>query len=415
MEHILLIEDNLPDVVLIQSYLREAPFLHRLYKAKSLQEGLDTIRHHPIDIVLLDLALDDTAGFNTLRMFLQEVPALPVLVLTGTSNEVLGMQIIHAGAQDYLVKGNFDGKQLLRAIRHSTKRFAAQTELHQKLSDTQRREKRYEHLHRLVKLGYWEMDLLDNSMHWSNELYELLGYHPRSFEPRLSDYLRTVHPEDRDVVKDFFQATMHQSKPLQIEHRAVINNQKMHHYCLQAQVVAEERSDRLILIGSLQDITHWKSDIYTSASDKKLSGAPMAKNGKSSEVDSTTTNGTRLSIQMLIVEHQTIVQIALKRMLQTGLPHISMDFAADVPDGIQKLTEKDYDLVLVDVQLPTTEPAKIVSALKETKNVALLAMASEFSKQDKTDLHRLGVGAFLTKPLQREALLESVQVLLKSA
>lgn len=204
MEHILLIEDNLSDIELIQSYLRDASLTHRLHKTKSLQEGLEIIRYNPIDIVLLDLALDDSAGFNTLRMFLHEVPNVPVIILTGTSSEVLGMQLVRAGAQDFLVKGNFDSKQLTRAIRHSTKRFKAQVALREELWKTQRQVKQYQLLHELVNLGSWELDLLDNTMQWSKEMYQIMGYHPNSFEPKLSDYLRIVHRDDQERVRLFF-------------------------------------------------------------------------------------------------------------------------------------------------------------------------------------------------------------------
>lgn len=633
MEHILLIEDNPADIALIQSYLRDASFTHRLHKAKSLQEGLDLIRHNVIDIILLDLALDDTAGFHTLRMLLQDVADIPVIVLTGTSNELLGMQIVRAGAQDYLVKGNFDGKQLTRAIRHSMKRFKAQVELRKELWEAQRRDKRYQLLHHLLQLGSWEMDLLNNNMKWNAETYQLLGYHPNSFEPKLADYLHIVHLEDRENIKNFFQEAIRQGKPMQIEHRAVINNRIVKYLSLKAQVISEERNDKIILVGTLQDITemrmttngnapevssnskrtlsedqiklaynlrqltdkmlqllktlesggilkqkehlvhakeiaahqleliyqqiniavinsgnlpvrkelvqlstwknriaamieakilhlnvmpilHWEHtlpekvivdehllslllfnliqggfciqeekeslrmslgirynvekeaflQLTLQASQYPLSISrrkecitivkellqnndttqPQSDNGthhhlvalakilQALRADFTVTPEQSIEISipletcekeegianrpinMLIVEHQTIVQIALKRILQAGMPHISMDFAEDVPSGIQKLSDKDYDLVLVDLQLPNTEPSEVVTAFKETKEIVLIALATEFSKQDKNTLRSLGVEAFVTKPPQREVLLQVIQNLMQA-
>ncbi|MFN7120134.1 MAG: response regulator [Saprospiraceae bacterium] len=259
MEEILLIEDNPADIFLIQSYLRDSSFTHRLHKAKSLHEGLEIIQHNNINIVLLDLALDDTAGFNTLRMFQQEVPTIPVIVLTGTNSELLGMQVVRAGAQDYLIKGNFDSKQLIRAIRHSILRFKAQVELREQFFAARQRDKQFQILHNLVKLGTWELDLLDNRMTWSNEMYQLLGYASSSFEPKLSDYLRIVHWEDQDKVKSFFQDAMRHSKLLQMEHRATVDQRSVRHFLLKAQVIATESSDKVILLGALQDITEFRT------------------------------------------------------------------------------------------------------------------------------------------------------------
>lgn len=123
-------------------------------------------------------------------------------------------------------------------------------------------------------------------------------------------------------------------------------------------------------------------------------------------------NLSKRDFKMLIVEHQTIVQIALKRILQAGLPHISLDFAEDLSKGVQFLSEKEYDLVLADIQLPASEPAQVISALKETKDVVLMALASNFSKEEKNSLRNLGVNGFAIKPPQREALLQSVRNLL---
>ncbi len=255
MEHILLIEDNLPDAELIKTFLEDASFPFRLYKAKSLQEGLDIIRYSAIDIVLLDLGLDDTTGLPTLNLFFEEVPNIPVIVLTGNSNEVLGMNAIRAGAQDFLVKGDFTSRQLLRTIRHSTIRFKKQCELHQENWKLKQQEKQRKHLLQTAKLGSWELDLLDSSMTWSDETYQILGAHPESLSPKLPDYLRPVYAEDKERVTTFFDNAAKTDKPFELEYRAVINNRIVKYLYLRGQVQSLDASGKILLVGSIQDIT----------------------------------------------------------------------------------------------------------------------------------------------------------------
>ncbi|MFN7119099.1 MAG: response regulator, partial [Saprospiraceae bacterium] len=116
-------------------------------------------------------------------------------------------------------------------------------------------------------------------------------------------------------------------------------------------------------------------------------------------------------LKILIVEHQTIVQIALKRILQGEFSQVSLDFADDLAKGIAYLTENEYDLALVDLQLPGDDPFTIVSDLKSTKKFTLIALSAELSNPDEKKLRQLGVNAFLSKPPQREALLQSLQSL----
>ena len=115
--NILLIEDNPGDTQLAKIYMKDAAFKYELFVADTFFEGTDIINQQEIDIVLLDLSLPDSQGFKTLNRYLETVPNIPVIVLTGVNNEIVGNQAVKAGAQDFLVKGQFDGR---KRQRHST-------------------------------------------------------------------------------------------------------------------------------------------------------------------------------------------------------------------------------------------------------------------------------------------------------
>jgi len=64
--NILLIEDNPSIIRLIQELLKDTEdFNHELINAKSLSEGLKYVKERLFDIVLLDLSLSDSSGFDT--------------------------------------------------------------------------------------------------------------------------------------------------------------------------------------------------------------------------------------------------------------------------------------------------------------------------------------------------------------
>ncbi|MEJ2038371.1 MAG: response regulator [Desulfosarcinaceae bacterium] len=119
---ILLVEDNPGDRDLILAYLEETEKACRIESAGSLHEASQSLGEHHFNIALLDLGLPDSLGLNTLRQFKSLAPEIPTIVLTGLSDEKVGIEAIRTGAQDYLVKGHVNSNLLLRSLRYAIER-----------------------------------------------------------------------------------------------------------------------------------------------------------------------------------------------------------------------------------------------------------------------------------------------------
>ncbi|MBE9180318.1 PAS domain S-box protein [Oculatella sp. LEGE 06141] len=127
---ILLIEDNLGDARLLQETLAEADIAHfNLTHVEWLSQGIKRLDQEAFDVVLLDLSLPDSQGLETFRKAQHQVTALPIIVLTGLNDEELAAMALQAGAQDYLVKGQFSGDLLARSIRYAIERKRAEEAL----------------------------------------------------------------------------------------------------------------------------------------------------------------------------------------------------------------------------------------------------------------------------------------------
>lgn len=255
---ILIIEDNPGDVDLIREYLKEASIKDEIIHASTFFDGMDAIKSNDISIVLLDLSLPDSSGFKTLSNFLEKQPQVPVIVLTGTNNEIVGNQSIKAGAQDYLVKGQFDGKQLGRSIRYAIQRFKAQ----QKLEDAAKKlyisESRYLEAQSMANFGNWSMDIVTQEMKWSDEVYRIFNFQPNSISPTYSDYMNYVHLEDKDKVEEFFVKAGKDGKTHKLEHRILVEGKTIKHVIIQAKINFDKLTDKFWLLGGVQDITERK-------------------------------------------------------------------------------------------------------------------------------------------------------------
>ncbi len=256
--NILLIEDNPGDVKLIKTFLQDSSVKHEFIHASNLFEGSEEIKTKPVDIVLLDLTLPDSAGFKTLTTFVEKFPRVPVIVLTGLNNEIVGNQAIKAGAQDFLVKGQFDGKLLGRSIRYALQRFKTQLKLEETARILEISEKRNVEAQEMAHFGNWEVDIVSNEMKWTDEIYRIFGFQPGSLNPTLSDYINYVQIEDRPKVEEFFQKAAKDGKLHTIEHRIIIDGRTIKYIALQAKVYHEELTDKILLVGAVQDITERK-------------------------------------------------------------------------------------------------------------------------------------------------------------
>jgi len=126
---ILLIEDN-PDAL---EFLREelfeaAPGKIELECAERLAKGLERLSGGDFDVVLLDISLPDSHGFDTFENVHNCASEIPIIVLTNFDNDRFAIKAVQEGAQDYLIKGSVGGESLIRSIRYAIER-------HQKLKE----------------------------------------------------------------------------------------------------------------------------------------------------------------------------------------------------------------------------------------------------------------------------------------
>jgi signal transduction histidine kinase/DNA-binding response OmpR family regulator len=127
---LLLIEDNIADARFIEILLREITYQrYDIQKSQTFREGKDLLSKEVFDLLVLDLSLPDSVGLETIQNANKVAPELPIIVLTGRSDEDFAVEVVKAGAQDYLVKGEITSTLLSRAIRYAIKRKEMEVDL----------------------------------------------------------------------------------------------------------------------------------------------------------------------------------------------------------------------------------------------------------------------------------------------
>ena len=106
------------------SHIPEKSSLHpvRNIPVASVEEGLDTLKAHSVDAILLDLNMAKSADIDTLRNLREQHPEIPVILFTEQEEEHVALTAIRNGAQDYLVKGKVQPEAISHAILQAIER-----------------------------------------------------------------------------------------------------------------------------------------------------------------------------------------------------------------------------------------------------------------------------------------------------
>ncbi len=129
---ILILDDNPIDREICRRYLtRSETHQYTLVEQNTVEGALDTVRKEHPDCILLDYHLNDGTGVEFLHELDQAggTKLYPVVMLTGTGNESIAVQVMKAGAQDYLVKDRLNAELLQRTVEAAIFKVNAERQL----------------------------------------------------------------------------------------------------------------------------------------------------------------------------------------------------------------------------------------------------------------------------------------------
>ena len=256
--NILLIDKNESDIKRISKYIKDTISKSKLFVAHAYFEGINHANTEKIDLVFINLILPDVSGFKTLSQFLADQPNIPVIVLAESNNEILGNQAIKAGAQDFMVKSELNGKIIGKAIRYAIQRHTSQQKLKDLSVSLSADQERYLEAQKMGKFGCWEMDIVSHEMYWSDEVFKLFGFQSQSFQPAMSEYINYVHTDDKDKVEEFFDATSKANGMINVEHRIITEGRNIKYISIQARLLHDTRNQKIKVVGAIQDVTERK-------------------------------------------------------------------------------------------------------------------------------------------------------------
>lgn len=116
MIHVLLLDDHAVVRAGYRQLIDAEPDMSVVAEASGSAQACEALRHHVVDVAVVDLSLKDDSGLEAVRRMRARVPGLKVLVFTMHAHSGYALQALRAGALGYLTKDS-DPARMLDAVR----------------------------------------------------------------------------------------------------------------------------------------------------------------------------------------------------------------------------------------------------------------------------------------------------------
>ena len=126
---ILIVDDDRVDRLAVKRLLQQSTFRIEVLECGDQRSAGEAIRGGPeFDCVLLDYHLPGTDGIAVLRELRNGGNPVPVVALTGHGDEEVAVELMKAGAADYLNKNSLTAERLDRSLRYALALHRAEEE-----------------------------------------------------------------------------------------------------------------------------------------------------------------------------------------------------------------------------------------------------------------------------------------------
>lgn len=113
---LLLIDDDEIDRLVFRRHLKQSSFEFDIHECTKGESGINEFQGKKFDCIFLDYQLPDTNGLEVLKKILHADPSALIVMLTGMGDEKLAVELMKAGASDYISKENLSTATLTRCV-----------------------------------------------------------------------------------------------------------------------------------------------------------------------------------------------------------------------------------------------------------------------------------------------------------
>ena len=107
------------------------------------------------------------------------------------------------------------------------------------------------------------------------------------------------------------------------------------------------------------------------------------------------------------------------RKLLSGKPEISFTLANDGSEALEALKEGDYNIILMDLQMPVMDGYEATQIIRGGElgavisKIPIIAITADAMEETRKRVLEIGMNDYMTKPVNRELLFEKINKLIQ--
>src|SRR5215203_4351976 len=263
---VLLVEDSENDAMLLLRELRRGgyqPLSQRVYTPEGMQKALRAAdaRDEPFQVVISDYYMPRFRAPDALQLLRELGYDVPFIVVSGKIGEDAAVEIMKAGANDYLTKENMS--RLCPAIERELREAEVRREREWAQKALGRSEDRFRRLVEQIPAVTYVQEPIDSDnpkaiTYMSPQYEDVLGYPAESEILDEEHWLRVLHPDDRERVLAEELRTDETGEPYRIEYRLMARDGRVVWVHDEATLLRDEEGNSLYWLGVQYDITEQK-------------------------------------------------------------------------------------------------------------------------------------------------------------
>jgi signal transduction histidine kinase/DNA-binding response OmpR family regulator len=256
---IVLIDDDEFERRTLKRSFEKADIKYLLKEFTNANEAWDDIVSDETDCLFIDYLLPDTNGLKLLKKIRSQNIMTPVVIVTSRGDEKIAVEIMKAGAADYIVKDRINSTNIQKITNSIIKireaeRQRRETELALKTSQLRLKEAQ-----KIAKIGNWEYTFENNKMYWSDEMFEIFEVDPKTYKPDGEYFMKVFHPDDTVMIRESIDRAI-SGDVINLDLRLMLPNGGVKHVNFNAYFQYGEDDNYEKFVGTVQNINQRKLD-----------------------------------------------------------------------------------------------------------------------------------------------------------
>ncbi|MFP4337121.1 MAG: ATP-binding protein [Halothece sp.] len=234
MVKVLLVEDDAGDKIAVRRALQKGAEQDlTILSADTCANAIQTIENdEEIECVFLDYRLPDGDGLSLIQQIRGRFSKLPLVVLTAQEDHQVAVDLMKAGAIDYLSKDTITPEHLSQSLHRAIRVYQAEKEAEAANARLRESEERYRLVLEGSNEGIWDWNVDSQVVYCNDRLLRMIGLSPGERELDKDRFYEQIHPDDRGEVKTSIQNCIFgKTYQLEVEFR-VRHSSGEYRYCI---------------------------------------------------------------------------------------------------------------------------------------------------------------------------------------